>query len=89
MEKVDGNSLTFVIEEPDGAEEAKQSFSMDFTSSFKSKKTKKGKKAKKILEGEEVDQTDDVNRDLEDELLDDSITNEVIEIPRNLKITTE
>ena len=62
---------------------------MDFTSSFKSKKTKKGKKAKKILEGEEVDQTDDVNRDLEDELFDDSITNEVIEIPRNLKITTE
>ena len=41
---------------------------MDFTSSFKSRKTKKGKKAKKIIDGEEVDQTDDVNRDLEDEL---------------------
>ena len=44
---------------------------MDFTSSFKSKKTKKGKKGKKILDGEEVDQTDDFNRDLEDELQDD------------------
>lgn len=63
---------------------------MDFTSAFKSTKTKKGKKTKKLpAEGDEVDQLDDINRDLEDELQDESMNQDTIEIPRNLTITTE
>lgn len=64
---------------------------MDFSSAFKSKKARKGKKVKKIAAGEndEADLLDDVNRDLEDELFDESLCTEAIEIPRNLSITSE
>ena len=60
---------------------------MDFTSSFKTKSRKpKLSSQKKKLTEEDENAVEDVNRDLED----DNRSIEVpMEIPRNLKITTQ
>ena len=70
---------------------------MDFSTAFKNdtrrgKGKKKKKKAEPVLDenGEviQADPLDDVNRDLEDDnILHNEIEDEVIEIPRDLKIT--
>jgi hypothetical protein len=62
---------------------------MDFSSSFKAKTRGKTAKKQKVIKAQDDDQDalDDVNRDLEDDnLLQEDL---VIEIARNLTITTK
>lgn len=63
---------------------------MDFSNAFKSTtKLKKKKKAPIVVEEDYADLNDALNRDLEDEILQNEASAEIIEIPRNLTVTQE
>ncbi len=62
---------------------------MDFSNAFKSTtRSKKKKQAPKPTQADyDQDPKDEINRDLEDEQLQNEALSEIIEIPRNLTVT--